>query len=232
MVCWSNQPEESILLPNIDANPVESSKSVDARSSPVIGVRVKGRISPGFRRIEAPSRICDLLGEALNGDLAAIADDDIGCPLARFVLGVDSPTIKTRTVLIEKLVGWGVANEQIADRILDSMPRLPLARRVFEFAPIDQLGPEFDVALSVGAPGVVMERIIGFSYALGEQTRADMSGVAGVCGECIARVLRDGGAWISTGCRGSRPRAQIRDGELLHVMSNSLLQRMEGGSNG
>jgi len=219
-------------LQDTKAKQDKSHALVGARRILVVGVRVKNTISPEFPRYEAPSRICDLLGEALSGELVAIKGNDISCELARFVLGVDPPTTKTRTALAEKLLGWGVADKRIADLILDTIPRLPLGKRVFEFGPIEQLGEEFDVALRVEPPGTVMERIISFAYSLGQQTRGDLNGVAGVCGECIARVLGDGGAWLSAGCRGSRPRAGLGSNELLHATSRTLLEKLEGVQNG
>ena len=175
-------------------------------------------------------RICDLLGVALNGKTAVIRGADITCNLARYVLGVDEPSEKVRASLTQQLLAWGVANADIAAQILESLPRLPLGDKLFIFGPINGMISHCDVTLWVGPPSAAMERVIQLAYTLGVRTQGDLNGVAGVCGECSARVLQKHGSSLSMGCRGSRPHAGLDSDELLHATSGTLLRKLEVAS--
>ncbi len=166
-------------------------------------------------------RFCESVGRALGGETITVKADWFTCLLARFVLGVDPSSSEIIGVLAERLLEWGVQDEGIALEILESMPRLTTAKRVFELFPLSHLHAELDVAIWAGRPSEAMEQVIGLAYAKGQSTSARLQGVGALCSECATDLVR-GGCELSLACRGSRAHAGIHgihDEEIIHAMA-------------
>jgi len=191
----------------------------------LVGVFVHNAGSIATHHQTGAGRFCDFVGHSLKGESPVVSDDQIDCPLARYVFGIDPSSEEMIETLVEKPLGWGTRDIEIAMTIIESIPRLTMDRRILEFAPIPSCIPEFDVTLWVGPPSAAMERVIGFSYGNGQQTHARLNGVGALCGECVGGVLRVRGPVLSLGCRGSRLHAGIRDDELILVMPGVFAER-------
>lgn len=122
-------------------------KQPTKRDISLVGFPVQADLSDQSASQLKEGRFCESVGKARAGETITVKADWFTCPLARFVPGVDPSSSEIIGVLAERLLDWGVPDEGIALEILESMPRLTTAKRVFEFFPLSRLHEEPDVAI-------------------------------------------------------------------------------------
>jgi uncharacterized protein (DUF169 family) len=188
-----------------------------------IGIAVLDHLPLGVAHAETPSRHCTFVGLARQGRTLWASGDDVTCPLARLVLGLDPADAATVDAVAARLVEWGSAKDfEVARRFLASAATLPFGERVFVYAPLEASPFPPDVIVRFVRPDEAAMRLRALAAATAAGAEGRSAGTGAMCGECTAFPLLTGRAALSPGCPGSRREVFAAPEELFLALPYAL----------
>jgi uncharacterized protein (DUF169 family) len=194
-----------------------------------IGIALLDQIPRGIERVASPGRHCTFIGNAREGKILWARREEITCPLACFNLGIDPQDAPTVKRLAATLVGWGDARDlESAQRFIAGLSPLPVSKRIFLYAPLDEMPVFPDLVLLILQPEEAFRCILSITASTGERSGGLVGGVGALCGECTAVPLHTGRVAISVGCNGSRREAFLASDELFLAIPYPLYQSTIG----
>jgi uncharacterized protein (DUF169 family) len=164
---------------------------------------------------------CELVHKARNGESFLIEDQR--CRPGKFILGIseDSPAdyyLKSNRY----------KDEKTAKKAVDSLPRIEQEYKSLKIEPLGKNAGKFDVLLLYLKPESAMKIIQAYAFHFGEGITSRSIGATSICGDCTARVLKEG-IGISYGCKGSRKHSGYANEEVPIGIAYSMLQEIEEG---
>ncbi|UCF10290.1 MAG: DUF169 domain-containing protein [Candidatus Bipolaricaulota bacterium] len=181
-----------------------------------IGILLLDHIPLGVDRVDAPGRHCTHAATAQAGACVWASDQDISCPLARFVLGLDPASPEVIDALAAEIVDWGfAADEHLARQFVGGLWTIPHGEKILVYGPPDRLPDEPDVTIEILTPHEAMRALVSNTHRAGLRALGDMSGVGALCAECTAYPLHSERVAISVGCPGSRRELALDPDKLL-----------------
>lgn len=179
----------------------------------MIGITFARQENPDIPLSPARDKHCSFMGKAREGEITQIHVDQVSCPLARYYLGLPTPSIAETS---RTLVRWNDAlDEAGARRYLECGWRLEEAGPYIIYFPCPHGALKPDVIVEVGTPAGLSRIAAEFSRRTGERLVPSISGIGAACGECTVYPLVMGRASVSLGCGGSRPAMGLGEAELL-----------------
>jgi uncharacterized protein (DUF169 family) len=164
---------------------------------------------------------CELIHLARNGESFLIEDQR--CRPGKFILGVSENSPADYYLKSNRY-----KDEETARKAVDSLPRIEREYRSLKIEPLEKNNGEFDVLLLYLKPESAMKIIQAYAFHFGEGIILRSIGAASICGDCTARVLKEG-IGVSYGCKGSRKHSGYANEEVPIGIAYSMLEKIEEG---
>ncbi len=179
----------------------------------LIGVAFRAEPHPDFPLARRKATHCAFMGRARAGEAVQVDMDRLSCPLARYNLGMPSPSTKGMARALRVFGGPRTADGGM--KYLGSAVRPgSLGPYVLYFPhPTEGLDPQ--VLVWVGSAGEMSRLVHEHTRRTGERLEASISGLGAACGECTSYPLLTGKVNVSLGCKGCRPAMDMDESELL-----------------
>ncbi|MBP1910685.1 DUF169 domain-containing protein [Methanolobus bombayensis] len=164
---------------------------------------------------------CELVHMARNGESFLIEDQR--CRPGKFILGISENSPAEYYLKSNRY-----QNEEMAQKAVDSLPRIEREYGSLKIEPMRKNNGKFDVLLLYLKPESAMKIIQAYAFNFGEGITSRSIGAASICGDCTARPLKEG-IGISYGCKGSRKHSDYTNDEVPIGIAYNMLQKIEEG---
>ncbi len=172
-------------------------------------------IPDGISVLDFPVRHCVSINMAAYGSIFYLPGGKHACAAAKAALGIEELPEKVRNGKIPYMHGLAV-NEQVAARIMDEIPKIPVKTVKGTFvAPLDKTPVEPDVVVLTVQPKQAMWVANSLLYSSGgPRITANFAGMQASCGDVTVVPILKNMVNFSVGCYGCRSAGKLADDEM------------------
>lgn len=196
--------------------------------SPPVGVSLLQSVLP--EKIERPDRhytFCEVVERSRKqGQIIGITKDDIDCPFALEVLGLQKLSWERLSEII--------TSKQFGRQTLQFIKNFPIIAesgcKSIVIGPLRDLPTTPDVALIYGDADNIVKLVNAWTWMRGKPINVSIQGIGGICSESVAAAYNKTEPTIcALPCKGSKQLGKLEAGEIIFASRYTFLDELIEG---